>query len=187
MNYAFSQGLNRNRKEGFEITSDVSRQCTSQMSMNTLQRAYTQEDYNDYNFYPRNGNISPRNSFIIVDERIENRGTGITNIENLEVNCLIRLRGIPGCTTCKGAGYKSSTDKFGYNLCTFCTEMANKFLPRRRGIDGCRFCNGDGFIACGSDSLQPCPRCLKLTGYCSSCLDSGYKLLAGTKCDHRRT
>jgi hypothetical protein len=100
-----------------------------------------------------------------------------------------RPKGIAGCSKCGGSGYKSSTDKYGHHkTCEDCSEiMSNKFLFRNRGIDGCKQCKGDGFMKASGKDIKLCDHCLRITGYCSNCLDTGYKLGTTIKCDHRRT
>ncbi len=159
-------------------------------------------NYRDYSNYPR-GIIPSRedNDFPYFgldntslpnlhrdEEESSTRGTGIFSKKRLNQGSrLMGLRGIPGCSSCGGSGYKSSTDKYGiHKSCSSCANLYSKYLPRLRGIEGCKYCSGDGFVKSGSDSVKPCNHCLRISGYCRSCLDTGYRLLVGTTCDHRR-
>lgn len=65
-------------------------------------------------------------------------------------------------------------------------EYLTKRLPRNKGTAGCRHCGGDGFERC-SDGVKICMECIKHTGNCVTCLETGFKLNSSLPCEHRKT
>ena len=71
-----------------------------------------------------------------------------------------------------------------------CSIMTDDNGIKNRGIKGCENCLGDGYVKYGSDNTKNCKvcgHCLKITGFCSICLDTGFKIGSSIQCDHRRT
>jgi hypothetical protein len=164
MNYGYRiKKSEENYENGFEISSDISRkQSQGETFFQEKENFNYNEIVSNYDDYQR---------------KSSRKGS-----EN------IGYKGISGCSSCGGAGYLVNTDGYGrHKTCPSCEEItSHKFLLRNRGYLGCHHCGGDGFLKQGSDVVA-CSRCLKLTGYCSTCLDTGYKIGTTKSCDHRRT
>jgi hypothetical protein len=152
-----------NYENGYEISSSISRK------MSQSETLFQEKENSNYNETEPNYEDGQRKYSRKVSENIG-------------------YKGISGCSSCGGAGYLVDTDGFGrHKTCSSCEEInSHKFLLRNRGNIGCHHCGGDGFLKKGSQVIA-CDRCLKLTGYCSTCLDTGYKIGTTNSCDHRRT
>jgi hypothetical protein len=144
---------------------------------------------NNFNFYPFNNSQSVAQNLaneIITKDYIEDLN-GVSHS-----NCQIRnIKNEHGCSKCdtRTKEFSSFTIKDEEEgNCLNCTSLQVTNLKlKKRGIEGCECCRGNGYFVTGLENIKVCSPCLRITGYCITCLDTGYKLGSSIRCDHRRT
>lgn len=56
-------------------------------------------------------------------------------------------------------------------------------VSKFKGVTGCKNCSGNGFrVNKSSGKLKPCRYCVRITGDCGLCNNTGFKLSSGKKC-----